>query len=197
MAAAKSSSRIVGRAGPTPTGLLEYAPLVSALVAGGKATFDIASKIADDVQKNRTPLSIQVLDSRVDGGDYLLLLRLTSFSGRDLAINAVESNYPSKVQPVVERDRLGFDEDSTPRRKIAVPVDPALPFRLPPLASQDLRLRLDRAAAQKQLHQHRHAKLVVRYEILGVLDPQTLDLQVRLRDDVLDTAAFTTENLRG
>lgn len=197
MATGSPRGKAHATADPTPTSLLEYAPLVSALVAGGKATFDIASKIADDVQKNKAPLAVQVLASSADGDDYLVLLRLTSFSGHGICVERLESRFPSKVQPTVERDRLDYDHKTTPSRKVTVPVVPALPFRLPPLARQDLRLRLNRKATIAQIHEHRHAKLVVHCDVLGSKDPLPLEINLRLRDDKMADGTFVSDQLSG
>jgi hypothetical protein len=165
------------------------------MVAGGKASFDVATKIAEVVQSKKMPLVAQVLESYADGNDYVVLLRLASFSGHGICLTNVESKYPSKVTPVVERLVRGFEDGGLSRRSIAKPGSPALPFRLPPTERQDLRLRFDRKTTRAQVFNNMYGTVVLRYELLGAKGPDSLEFNVRFRDDNPVLGGFTLEDL--
>ena len=172
------------------------AALIGAFISGGKLTFDVAMKVVDHL-KSKTPLAVQVLDSRKDGNDGVIYLRLTNLTGHGLCVFKIVSTRPAVSQPQVER--LLEVSEPTPGggwgSKVISPQSPTMPFVIPPTESQDVRLRFDLNATKKEIHNALYGVAKIHYEVLAGKDPDDEEVTFRFREDAPVESSFAASRI--
>jgi hypothetical protein len=189
------------RASTSPTATGAEVALVGAAISGGKLTYEVALQVVKYL-KSKEPLAVQVLDSRKVKTDGEIYLRLTNLSGHGLCVFAIVSTRPVVAQPQVRRvqrpdsgDALGFIiGESKPANW--EPVDPALPFVIPPTESQDVRLVFDLTATKKEIFNDLHGVVRIDFEVLGNRDPEASYVTFRFREDEPIQSRFAANRIR-